>query len=174
MNIIKPEKKYLQSYYEACVETWGHVHDSYIMHNPSEFKSWKQTIFDDYKNQENGINLPEGFVSSQTYWLTENDEYVGTINIRPELNDRLKEYGGHAGFFIRVKYRNQGYAKKAGKWILSKLNELNVKEAIMTCEETNTQSQKVLEWLSPAKCETDVVLLNNRQTKIKRYFYHPY
>ena len=38
MELIKPEQKYLQYYYEACLETWGYVHDSYIHNNPNMVK----------------------------------------------------------------------------------------------------------------------------------------
>ena len=41
---IKPIEKYLQSYYEACIETWGHVHSNYILHNPKNFSDWKNKI----------------------------------------------------------------------------------------------------------------------------------
>ena len=172
MKIIKPEQKYLESYYEACLETWGHVHDSYILHNPKNFNEWKDTIFDDYSNQENGINLPNGFVPSQTYWIIENEEYAGTINIRPSLSQRLKEYGGHAGWVIRLKYRNQGLATKAVKWTMEKLKELHISEIVLTCEETNIASIKILHKLMPTKYEKDTVLLNNKQTQIRRYYYN--
>ena len=48
MELVKPSEKYLESYYRGCVETWGHVQDNYILHNPDEYESWKTTIFDDY------------------------------------------------------------------------------------------------------------------------------
>ena len=172
MEIVKPEKKYLQSYYEGCAETWRHIHDSYILHDPNQFDKWKDTIFNEFKNQKNGINLPDGFVPSETFWIIENNEYAGSINIRPDLNERLKEYGGHAGCVIRMSYRNKGLAKKAVGWAINKLLELNINEIILTCEETNIISQKVLTKLSPVKCEKDIVTLNNIPTKIRRYFYN--
>ena len=172
MDIIKPEEKYLQSYYEACKETWEHVHDSYILHDPDKFDEWQGTIFQEYENQEKGINLSDGFMPSITYWIIENNEYAGTINLRPVLSNQLREYGGHAGYVIRLKYRNQGLAKKAGEWTLKKLRELNVSEILLTCEETNTPSQKVLNKLLPSICEKDTVMLNNKPTPIRRYYYN--
>ena len=108
---------------------------------------------------------------SNTYWIIENNEYAGTINLRPVLSNKLKEYGGHAGCVIRIKYRNQGLAKKAGEWTIKRLRELNVNEILLTCEETNTPSQKVLNKLLPTKYEDDTVMLNNKPTKIRRYYY---
>ena len=171
MELIRPEKKYLQSYYEACTETWGHVHDSYILHNPDEYDDWKNHIFEDYKNLEKGVNLPQGFVPSITYWVVEGEEYIGTINIRPNLSERLKEYGGHAGFMVRQKYRKQGYGTKFGEIILNHLYQMGINDILMTCEETNIASKKILDKLNPVKTEKDTVLLNRKLTPIRRYYY---
>ena len=171
MELIKPEKKYLQSYYEACIETWGHVHDSYILHNPNEYDDWKNHIFEDYENKERGVNLPQGFVPSITYWVVEGEEYIGTINIRPNLSEHLKEYGGHVGFMIRQRYRQQGYGKKLGEIILSQMNRMGINEILMTCEETNIASKKILDYLNPVKIEKGNVLLNGKLTSIRSYYY---
>ena len=168
MQLVKPEKKYLQSYYEACVETWDNIHDSYIIHNPLEYEDWWHSIFEDYIKQERGENLPEGFVPSVTYWIVSGEEYIGTVNIRPVLNDRLKEYGGHIGIVIRTSCRKQGYGKLAGKMAMEKAYQMGVKELLLTCEETNTGSQKILEQYNPKKVEKAIVQLNGKKTGIKR------
>ena len=171
MELIKPAKQYLQSYYEACVETWGHVHDSYILHNPNDYAIWKNHIFEDYTNKENGLNLPQGIVPSITYWIVEENEYIGTINIRPKLNESLKKYGGHAGFMVRVKYRNKGYGNFVGEMVLDKINSIGIKEILLTCEETNIVSKKILDKLNPTKIEKDYILLNKSRVQIRRYYY---
>lgn len=172
MKVIKPEEKYLQSYYEACVETWGHVHDNYIIHNPKEFDDWKNHIFQDYENSEKGINLPEDYVPSTTYWIVDNEEYIGTINFRQKLNDWLKTYGGHAGFFIRLSKRKQNYAIKAVKFIFQLAKELKINPLLLTCEEDNIASQHIFAHFKAEKIENDTVILRNHQTKVRRYYFN--
>ena len=41
LEIVKPCREYLESYYEACVVTKGHVHEDYIMHDPDKYDEWK-------------------------------------------------------------------------------------------------------------------------------------
>lgn len=171
MELIKPEQKYLQSYYEACLETWGYVHDSYILHNPAEYDEWKTHIFEDYENLENGIGLPECFVSSVTFWAVDGDKYIGTVNIRPELSERLKEYGGHIGIVIRKSCRRMGYGENFVKMALEKIFHMGVSEVLLTCEETNIGSKRILEKFNSEKTEKANVLLNGKQTPVLRYYF---
>ena len=171
MEIIKPEEKYLQSYYEACLETWGHVHDNYIIHNPKEFDDWKNHIFQDYKNYAIGKNLPDGFVPSETYWIIENEEYIGTINVRLRLNEHLAKYGGHAGILIRLSKRKMGFGTKGIGFAIKRAKELNINPLLLTCEDSNNASKKLLELFNPNRCEKDTVFYKGCDTPIMRYYY---
>ena len=171
MKLVKPEKKYLESYYEACQETWGHVHDDYIIHNPEKFDEWKEHIFKDYEKAERGEDLPEGFVPSETFWAVDGNEYIGTVNIRKELSKRLKEYGGHIGIVVRTKCRKSGFGEKIGKMAMAKLYDMGVDTIVLTCEESNIPSRKILEKYQPIKKEEAEVMLNGRKTPILRYYF---
>ncbi len=171
MDVIKPSLEYLQSYYEACCEMWNNIHDNYIIHNPADFDKWEKQIFQDYENQAKGINLPKGFVPSETYWLIDNNEYIGTINIRPSLNENLKNYGGHAGIVIRNSKQNGIYGKVAIDFIFQKAKELNLKTLLMTCEEKNRASWRGMDYYNPIKIEKDKIELYGKDTNIRRYYF---
>ena len=57
IELTVPAPEYLEAYHDFCKETWGHVHDSYILHDPAAFSVWKNTIFRQYENEKNGIGL---------------------------------------------------------------------------------------------------------------------
>lgn len=114
MECIKPCKEYLQSYYEGCKESYADAPHNYIIHDPDKFDQWKDTIIEDLENHSKGIGLPEGFLPNTTFWCVENGEYIGTINIRHELNDFLRNFGGHAGIFVRKSARGKGYGSLVG------------------------------------------------------------
>ena len=170
MELVKPSEKYLESYYRGCVETWGHVQDNYILHNPDEYESWKTTIFDDYDNQEKGIGLPEGFVPSVTFWLVDDDEYLGTVNIRLELTDSLIEYCGNCGFVVRLSKRGHGVGVKLAKLAIDKMRELDIKPVLMTCEEDNEVSWRTIEKLGYKKREKYTTTLNGKFFHARRYW----
>ena len=168
---IKPTKEYLKSYYEACKETWGKVHNNYILHDPEKFKTWQNSIFEEYAKQEKGIDLPKNYVPSVTYWIIDNNEYIGTINIRLKLNDILKNYGGHIGAFIRTSKRNKSYGSKALIWSLQKAFNLNISPVLVTCHENNIHSLKILTSSNYYKTGKDNITDNGKTTKIRRFWY---
>ena len=171
MELIKPCEEYLDSYYKGCTETWGHVHDSYILHNPKEYDEWKTHIFKDYENQELGINLPDGFVPNATFWLVKRDtgKYLGTVNIRLKLTDKLVEYGGNLGVVLTMSERGKNLGAEITKLAVEKMKEMNISPIVITCEESNTPSWKILEHLPYSKKEAYETILNNNLTQVRRY-----
>ncbi|MCQ2957554.1 MAG: hypothetical protein MJ180_01480 [Candidatus Gastranaerophilales bacterium] len=171
MEVVEPNKDYLYSYYEACKETWGNCHDNYIIHDPEKFSEWKEHIFQDYKKQEKGIDLPENYVPSATYWLVSNNEYIGTINLRLKLNQQLAIYGGHIGIVIRTSKRGGIYARHAINWAIAKAKSLNINPVLLTCQASNTLSHKGLEFLHYVKKEEDIIELYGKKQLIYRYYF---
>ncbi|MCR5265808.1 MAG: GNAT family N-acetyltransferase [Cyanobacteria bacterium RUI128] len=169
MELVKPSEKYLESYYQACRETWGKVHDNYILHNPDEYDIWKERIFTDYENQEKGIDLPENFLPSITYWLVDNGEYMGTVNIRPKINDALVEYGGSCGVALRSSVRGKNLGLLIVKLALDKMRELKVSPIVLTCEENNEKSWRIIEHLDYLKKELYTTVLNGKNVDARRY-----
>ena len=72
------------------------------------------------------------------------DQVVGMVNIRHELNDYLIRFGGHIGYSIRPSYRNQGYAKLQLKMALDILKDRGVQKALITCNQDNIASMKTI------------------------------
>ena len=169
---VKPDKKYLLSYYEACKETWGHVHNNYILHNPDEYSIWKNNIFNEYNKQEKGIDLPKGYVPSVTYWIIDNEEYIGTINIRLKLNDALLNYGGHIGAVIRNSKRKNSYGTKCCKWATNEaISNLKISPVLITCYENNVPSLKILLSSRYSFMEKSIIIDKDKETKIRRFWY---
>ena len=55
-----------------------------------------------------GINLPEGFVPSNSYWLVRDGSAIlGNLSLRLRLNESLREIGGHIGYSIRPSARRR-------------------------------------------------------------------
>ncbi len=170
MKLIEPCQEYLQSYYEACSETWGLVHDDYIIHNPQEFEHWKTHIFEDYENQKKGIGLRKGFVPSITFWVVDEAKYIGTVNIRLELSEELIEYGGNCGFMIRKSMRRKGLGVVILKLSIKKMNELNISPIVLTAEEKNAASWKIIEKSNYKKRDLYSIVLNGKLTEARRYY----
>lgn len=169
IKLVKPCEKYLESYLEACREfketniTGVHYHDS------DKFEEWKDTIFQRYDDNANGINLPEGYVPMTTYWLVDSKNYIGSGRIRHCLSESLKKYGGHIGYFIRKKYWGKGYGTLQLKLLLEKAKELGIEKVLVTCDVDNIASSRVMEKNSGKRICQAEVKVNGKMRAIYKY-----
>lgn len=91
-----------------------------------------------------GIDIPPQYVPQTMYWLYVDGSPVGIGKLRHYLNDNLRMRGGHIGYTIRPTARGCGYGTLILRELLEQATEKGIPEVLITCEETNTLSRKVL------------------------------
>ncbi len=91
-----------------------------------------------------GYPTPD-IVPMDSYFIEADGRILGEIYIRRRLSPRLEKIGGHVGYKVRPSCRNQGVATAALRLALSKLARLGVKQALVTCRDTNAASARVIE-----------------------------
>jgi predicted acetyltransferase len=92
-----------------------------------------------------GSPRPTGHVPQSTWWLVEGDEYLGRISVRHELTEWLRELGGHIGYEVRPSARRRGHATTMLRSVLPHAHALGIESALLTCDEDNVASAKVIE-----------------------------
>ena len=99
------------------------------------------------ENNDPGSPLPEGQVPNALLWIVDGEpaELVGFVSIRFELNDFLREEGGHVGYSVRPSRRRQGYAGRALRLSLDVLRERGVTRVLVTCDDDNAGSARTIE-----------------------------
>jgi len=91
-------------------------------------------------------NLPLGYVPQSVFWvIAEAGEAVGMVRMRHYLNEKLRDRGGHIGYYIRHDRRGKGYAKEALHQALAMLRTLGEKRAMLTVNMDNLASIRVIE-----------------------------
>lgn len=85
------------------------------------------------------------FVPMTTLWWAEGAQLLGRLAIRHRLIPVLEKAGGHIGYDVRPSARRQGHATAMLAAALPIAASLGVTEALLTCDETNTASQRVIE-----------------------------
>ncbi len=108
--------------------------------------------FDDFdagllrlQDKSAGRSLEPGWVADTTFWLVDGGEYIGRISVRHELNDRLRQVGGHIGYSIRPSKRRRGYGSHILRLVLPEAKQLGINPALLTCDDDNTASWKIIE-----------------------------
>lgn len=76
--------------------------------------------------------------------VNDEDRVVGMIDIRHELNDLLYRIGGNIGYSVRPSERRKGYATLLLKMGLEKCKEIGMENVLITCDEDNIGSAKVI------------------------------
>jgi predicted acetyltransferase len=142
MQLVKPTKKYEKSWKEAIQEFEDENRKGFWNHSetPRDINKYIQLT----SEQEKGINIPKGWVPSSTYWLIDNNKFIGHVNIRHKLNDWSKKFAGHIGYAIRPTERNKGYGSKILELALQKAKKLGLKKVLLTCNESNIASKKII------------------------------
>jgi predicted acetyltransferase len=88
---------------------------------------------------------PDGLVPATTLWWADGDEYLGRIAIRHRLTQHLLDYGGHIGYDIRPSARRRGHATAMLTRALPVAAGLGIDPVLITCDEDNIGSRKVIE-----------------------------
>ena len=89
------------------------------------------------------------WVPTTTLFYFVDGNIVGAVDIRHELNHRLRNIGGHIGYGVARSYRGKGYASTLLGQALDYLKIRNVETILMTTNPFNYASQNVIKtwWL---------------------------
>ena len=143
--LVKPNLSYADEiikYKEESLAESPIINGSAGLDRFSSIEVWLEEL----KKRSCEDTVPKGLVPSSTYLaVREKDNYiVGMIDIRHYLNEYLTQVGGHIGYGVRKTERNKGYAKQMLKLALEKCKELKIKKVLITCDEDNIASEKVI------------------------------
>lgn len=115
----------------------------YYVEGKSDFSKYVQRLSDEAK----GINLPEGYVPCNHFWLVNSENVIlGAIRVRHNIeNEFLSFEAGHIGYDIAPSHRSQGHGKLMLKLALLKAKELGIPKVLLTADDDNIASRKVIE-----------------------------
>ena len=143
--LVKPNLSYADEiikYKEESLKESPLINGSAGLNRFSSIEDWLEEL----KRRSSETTVPEGLVPSSTYLgVREKDNHIiRMIDIRHYLNEYLTQVGGNIGYSVRKTERNKGYAKQMLKLALEKCKELKMKKILITCDEDNIASEKVI------------------------------
>lgn len=141
IKLVRLSKQY-QPQLEEMLQEWIAFNDT----NHSPYAIFKNDYHDfDYYLEHLDVKVEQnGKVPSTTFFALDMDRniFVGAMNIRHYLNEKLLATGGHIGDGIRPSERRKGYATEMIRLGLIECKKLGIDRVLMTCDKDNIGSRK--------------------------------
>ena len=151
LKLILPNRKYVNAYLKAQKDfeteksqaTTSMINEKHerALHSSKDFPEYNKRLI---KNRK-GIDLKKGRVPNTFFWAIVGSKVVGFLDIRHYLNKNLSTIGGHIGYAVVPSERRKGCATEMLRLGLKQAWKLGNKKALITCDEDNIGSRKVIE-----------------------------
>ncbi len=144
-ELVLPSIRYKESYIEAVRAYKAEGIERYKDLDPQWLEEHFVEFVEQLAMEAAGKGLPPGRVPHTEFWLVDDEQFIGRLDIRHELNDYLHHVGGHIGYDVRSDQRGKGYGKLILELGLQKAKDLGLENVLITCDATNIPSKKVIE-----------------------------
>ena len=148
LRLVRPGADRLEPYLRMIEDAVGAGEDGhgFLLTVTSIVRREPATYLRRLAEMEAEIDLPEGWVPMSTRWLIDaGEEVVGETRLRHRLTPALEVEGGHIGYFIGRSARGRGYGNAILAMGLGELSMLGIKRVLVTCDEDNLQSRRVIQ-----------------------------
>lgn len=116
---------------------------SFIWNWNLPFQQYLQKLADN----KAGVNLaPDRVPDTMLYGFLEN-QIIGRVNIRHNLNEEISHRGGHLGYWIHPDFRGMGYGFEMVREALPICKNLGLTKILITCADDNFASIRIIEKL---------------------------
>ncbi|SDJ83844.1 Predicted acetyltransferase [Catalinimonas alkaloidigena] len=143
MELIRPTRAYAESFMEAMEELQQHGEAVFWneIGSPASAEAYLRLV----TQHAQGNALPPAWNAYSTFWLVDGGVFIGESRIRHQLTMFLRTIGGHIGYTIRPGQRRKGYGTTILRLTLPEAHRLGIDPALITCDETNIGSRKIIE-----------------------------
>ena len=153
LKLVKPSKKYLHSFLKVMDDYKKDKNHFGRGGIDPLIKAIEENKIDEYLKKladgAVGKNLTPGHVPGTRFWLLDDDEFVGSFEVRHALTPNLERVGGHVAANIAPKYRGK-YSSFIGiKMCIDEARKLGLKRVLMTYDASNKASYRV--WINTTK-----------------------
>lgn len=143
IRLVTPGPRFRDSFLDAMQE-FADVGEHNDLPAPIETIREEFPLFVEQMLYHQANPLPH-FVAQTMFWIVRGEEYVGRLGLRHELNEMLRQFGGHIGYDIRPSMRRKGFGTRALALGLDEARRLGLERVLVTCSEHNIGSRKIIE-----------------------------
>lgn len=140
LKLVKLENKYKKQLFDMMDE-WRATGEKIV---PFAIRKTDYHNFETYCNNLDANEETSEFVPSSTYFCLDEERniFVGAVNIRHYLNERMMLDGGHIGDGVRPSERRKGIATQMIHLALLECKKMGIDNVLMVCDKDNIASAK--------------------------------
>jgi predicted acetyltransferase len=165
-SLVVPDARFERSYREAMEEFVAEGRDVELRTLPQH--ACFADFVDELADWSRGLRLQSGWAPESTFWLVDDEWFIGKVEIRHRLTDTLRRRGGHVGYAIRPSARRRGHGRMAMWQALGPCRDLGLHKVLVTCDVTNEASRRII--VGCGGVLEDVVRLPDREVGTMRYW----
>jgi predicted acetyltransferase len=144
LTVLRPEMREALIEYAAEFRAAGEERYAFITSDMTweEFAVLLHKLDADSRSE----GLPVGRVPQSVYFLVGDGGFIiGSSRLRHTLTPLLEQEGGHIGYDVRPSQRSKGYATLLLALTLEEARSLGLKGVLVTCDDDNYASARVIE-----------------------------
>jgi len=134
--------------------------------SPDAFAARFEAMIGEIAAAKDPTTAQPGVLPYEDFWLMEQHTWIGLLTLRLQLNEQFLHSGGHIGYVVRPSKRRCGYGTALLRLGLDKARERGLQRVLLTCNETNIGSRKIIE-TNGGQFENAVVVEGQEDQKLR-------
>ena len=163
LHLVEPAPRYKAAILDAVAEMQA-IGEWDIA--PDAFAARFDDMLRELTAASDPATTPPGVLAYTDFWLMEQDCWIGLLTLRPQINAQFLHSGGHIGYVIRPSKRRCGYGTELLRLGLEKARAYGLSRVLLTCDETNSGSRKIIE-RNGGQFENAVVVVGQAIPKLR-------
>lgn len=164
LKLIIPNKKHSDLVIDYLNDFKNNNEEPLNFNNFTDYNTWLNKI----NLRSNKNTLPIDRVLTTTFFVINNNEIIGITDLKHEFNNEVLNYTGQISYAVRPSKRHNNYGTEILKLILIYAKENNFSKVLITCDEDNVDSSKIIE---KNNGDLENIIYNSLENKnIKRYW----